>query len=61
MLTQICQAAWEQINKLQELRMNVAEDLDNKINTVCMDTKLTEMTKNSENIYLKNPLSNAKQ
>lgn len=62
MLTEICQAAWEQINKLEELRICVAEDLDNKNNTICIDTKLLEMTKNSTNISLKpDPLRVPKQ
>lgn len=49
----MCQTAWEQINKLEELRINVAEDLDNKNNTICIDSELLEMTKNSKNISLK--------
>lgn len=53
MLTEICQIAWEQINKLEELRINVAEDLDNKNNTISIDTRLLEMTKDSTNITLK--------
>jgi len=53
LLTEICQTAWEQINKLEELRIYIAEDLDNKNNTICIDTKLLEMTKDSKNISLK--------
>jgi len=53
LLTEICQIAWEQINKLEELRINVAEDLDNKTNTISIDTELLDMTKNSPNISLK--------
>jgi len=41
------------MNKLEELRINVAEDLDNKINTISIDTELLDMTKNSPNISLK--------
>lgn len=58
---QVCQAAWEQINRLQELRTNVAEDLDNKMNTLCIDTKLMDMTKHSANIHLRDPASVAKE
>lgn len=53
MLTEICSIAWEQINKLEELRINIAEDLDNKENTIKIDTNLLEMTKDSKHISLK--------
>lgn len=53
LLTGLCQIAWEQINKLEELRVNVSEDLYNKNNTICMDTELLKMTKDSTNISLK--------
>lgn len=62
MLTEICQAAWEQINELEELRINVEEDLNNKNNTICIDTRLLGMTKDSTNISLKpDPLRVPKQ
>ncbi|XP_050433254.1 tektin-2 [Adelges cooleyi] len=53
MLTEKCQIAWEQINKLEELRINVAEDLANKTKAIEMDTALLNMTKDSNNISLK--------
>lgn len=53
MLTEICITAWEQINKLEELRVNIAEDIDNKDNTIQIDTNLLEMTRDSNNISLK--------
>lgn len=53
LLTEICEKAWEQINQLEELRINVAEDLENKNNTIRIDTELLEMTKDSKNISLK--------
>lgn len=45
--------AWEQLNKLEELRINTAEDLENKNNTINIDTELLDMTKDSPNISLK--------
>lgn len=53
LLTEICQIAWEQLNKLEELRTNIAEDLENKNNTINIDTELLDMTKDSHNISLK--------
>lgn len=53
MLTEICNTAWEQINKLEELRINIAEDLNNKDNTIKIDSNLLEMTKDSKDISLK--------
>ncbi|XP_025422929.1 tektin-2-like [Sipha flava] len=61
LLTETCQAAWEQLNKLQELKMNVAHDLENKVNAICINTKLLELTKNSEYLHLKDPSRVAKQ
>lgn len=52
-MTEICQSAWEQLNKLEELRINIAEDLENKNNTINIDTELWCMTKDSPNISLK--------
>lgn len=52
-LTELCQIAWEQINKLEELRITVADDLHNKNNTICIDTELLKMTVESTNISLK--------
>lgn len=45
--------AWEKINKLEELEINVAEDLDKKNNTINIDSELLEMTKDSSNISFK--------
>lgn len=53
LLVGICQIAWEKINKLEELEINVAEDLDKKNNTINIDSELLEMTKDSNNISLK--------
>lgn len=53
MLAEKCQIAWEQINKLEELRINIAEDIDNKNKTINIDTELLQMTKDSQNISLK--------
>lgn len=33
--------------------MNITEDLENKINTINIDSELLEMTKDSKNISLK--------
>jgi len=52
-LAEICQNAWEKINQLEELQMNVIKDLENKNNTIEIDSKLLIMTKDSENISLK--------
>lgn len=52
-LTELCQIAWEQINKLEELKITVADDLHNKNNTICIDTELLKMTVESTNISLK--------
>lgn len=52
-LAEICQNAWEKINKLEELQMNVIKDLENKNNTIEIDSELLKMTKDSENISLK--------
>lgn len=52
-LADICHTAWEQINILEELLTNVANDLDMKNNTICIDTELLGMTKDSKNISLK--------
>lgn len=52
-LAEICQNAWEQINMLEELQMNVIKDLENKNNTIEIDSELLKMTKDSENISLK--------
>jgi len=41
------------MNKLEELRINVAEDLDNKNNTINIDTELLDITKHSHHISLK--------
>jgi len=53
LLAGVCQNAWEMINKLEELEINVAKDLQKKNNTINIDSKLLEMTKNSNNISLK--------
>lgn len=53
LLARVCQNAWEMINKLEELEINVAEDLQKKNNTINIDSKLLEMTKDSNNISLK--------
>lgn len=53
LLSGVCQNAWEMINKLEELEINVAKDLQKKNNTINIDSKLLEMTKNSNNITLK--------
>jgi len=53
LLVGVCQIAWEKINKLEELEINVAEDLDKKNNTINIDSELLEMTKDSNNISLK--------
>lgn len=53
LLAEICQNAWEKINKLKELQMNVIKDLENKNNTIEIDSELLKMTKDSENISLK--------
>lgn len=45
--------AWEQINILEELQINVAEELEIKNHTICIDTELLGMTKDSKNISLK--------
>jgi len=56
-LSEICQKAWEQINNLEELQMYIIKDIENKNNTIKIDSELLEMTKDSENISLKpNPL-----
>ncbi|VVC43023.1 Hypothetical protein CINCED_3A004158 [Cinara cedri] len=52
-LTDTSHNAWEQINILEELQINVAEDLDMKNHTICIDTDLLGMTKDSINISLK--------
>lgn len=52
-MTEICEKAWEQVNQLEELRINVAEDLENKNNTIRIDTELVALTKDSKNISLK--------
>lgn len=49
----VCQQAWEKINKLEELDIDVAEDLEKKKNTINIDIELSEMTKDSNNISLK--------
>lgn len=49
----VCQKAWEKINKLEELEIDVAEDLEKKNNTINIDSELLEMTKDSNNISLK--------
>lgn len=51
-LAEVCQKAWEMINKLEELEINVAKDLQIKNNTINIDSKLLEMTKDSNNILL---------
>ncbi|XP_022177341.1 tektin-B1-like [Myzus persicae] len=53
LLVKVCQNAWEKINKLEELEIYVAEDLDKKNNTINIDTELLKMTKDSNNISLK--------
>jgi len=53
LLTGVCQNAWEMINKLEELEINVAKDLQKKNNTINIDSKLLVMTKDSNNISLK--------
>ncbi|XP_050053868.1 tektin-2-like isoform X2 [Aphis gossypii] len=56
-LSEICQKAWEQINNLEELQMYIIRDIENKNNTIKIDSELLEMTKDSKNISLKpNPL-----
>lgn len=56
-LSVICQKAWEQINNLEELQMYIIKDIENKNNTIKIDSELLEMTKDSKNISLKpNPL-----
>lgn len=56
-LAEICQKAWEQINNLEELQMYIIKDIENKNNTIKIDSELLEMTKDSTNISLKpNPL-----
>jgi len=52
-LAGICQKAWEKINQLEELQMNVIKDIENKNNTIKIDSELLIMTKDSENISLK--------
>jgi len=52
-LAEICQRAWEQINTLEELQINITENLENKNNTITIDSELLEMTKDSKNISLK--------
>ncbi|XP_025194440.1 tektin-B1-like [Melanaphis sacchari] len=52
-LVEVCQNAWEMINKLEELEIYVAEDLKKKNNTINIDSKLLEMTNDSNNISLK--------
>jgi len=62
MLAEICQESWEQINKLEELQINVIKDLENKNNAIEIDSELLKMTKDSENISLKpDPLKIPKQ
>jgi len=53
LLVEVCQNAWIQINKLEELRINVVEDLEIKNNTINIDSELLEMTKDSKNICFK--------
>jgi len=53
LLAEVCQNAWEKINKLEELEIDVAEDLEKKNNTINIDGELLEMTKDSNNISLK--------
>jgi len=56
-LSEICQKAWEQINNLEELQMYIVKDIENKNNTIKIDSELLEITKDSKNISLKpNPL-----
>jgi len=61
-LAEVCQNSWEKINKLEELQMNVIKDLENKNNTIEIDSELLKMTKDSENISLKpDPLRTPKE
>jgi len=53
LLVGVCLNAWEKINKLEELEIDVAEDLEKKNNTINIDSELLEMTKDSNNISLK--------
>lgn len=52
-LTEMCHTAWEQINLLEELKTNIANDLCMKNHTICVDTELLGMTKDSKNISFK--------
>ncbi|XP_026811280.1 tektin-B1-like [Rhopalosiphum maidis] len=57
-LAEICQKSWEQINNLEELEINIIRDIENKNNTIKIDSELLKMTQNSTNISLKpNPPS----
>ncbi|XP_025200186.1 tektin-2-like [Melanaphis sacchari] len=52
-IAEICQKAWEQINNLEELQMNIIKDIENKNNTIKIDSELLKMKKDSTNISLK--------
>lgn len=56
-LSKICQKGWEQMNDLEELKMYIIKDIENKNNTIKIDSELLKMTKDSKNISLQpNPL-----
>ncbi|XP_014277163.1 tektin-B1 [Halyomorpha halys] len=53
MLKQRCMAAWEQTNRLEELKSQLSQDLEDKIESLEMDTYLLGIDKNCGNISYK--------
>lgn len=46
-------AAWEQMNRLEELKAQLSQDLDDKVEALEMDTYLLGIDKNCGNISYK--------
>ena len=57
MLTQKCQSACEQINRLDEIRFKINKELEDKAESIEIDTDNLGMDKHGANIsYKPNPL-----
>jgi hypothetical protein len=53
LLTDKCQAAWEQLNRLREIQFKLQLDIGNKKNAVAIDKDNLEMTKECAGISCK--------
>lgn len=53
MLTDRCQASWEKLNRLDEVRFKLMLELDNKNEAIAIDTDQLTLDKNCANISFK--------